>query len=587
MSSNEWNQPDPHDKSNDEVPELFCMLFGGNAAAAWAGAGERMLRWAAAFADWRRQRMETRSKSVVSRDKLAWHEVLGLVKKHPWELETSDVQVYVEHSLEGDMQPGTLSKRLTRLSKFYDHCQEHGLGNPNDTGFNPVKGITRPAYQRVANMRCLNVVEALALLSAIDREWSLLGKRDYAMFLMHLLTGLRSGEIRNLKRADLRKHAGGAQVRRQAGPDEVWVSLPGEVWDAIKEYLEAAGRWPGMGAGEIVFAPLKDALLQEPTGVAGDWASERPLSDRQCNYLLKKYARWAGLEGENITMHTLRNTATMLQVQAGCEGDAIQSFLGNKSTWGTQEYLRRLADYPPPPPGDPPQPTRDLNVPPPRGHQFRVKPGEQLALKHGFSAKSLPGAQVQAVIAEGIVGMDDEITGLRMLSRGLLAVQNQTETSEELAQLCSAYTIAADRLRVMIVAAGKMEEGTEQDDWAEAMLAMLDNFSLEMGEESNSQEIRELAADSDPDMALGNRRLTEEIASTRLVLRNTYQLAVESQTVKEQMRYTEIYGRGCFRLVRLLKSERLSQGSLADFLRKEIDAAILEVNQEWGINLPG
>ena len=63
-------------------------------------------------------------------------------------------------------------------------------------------------------------------------------------------------------------------------------------------------------------------------------------------------------------------------------------------------------------------------------------------------------------------------------------------------------------------------------------------------------------------------------------------LAIEPQTVKEQLRYTEVYGRGCIRLVKLLKSEGAAQGSLADFLRKEIEDTILEVNQEWDLDLP-
>ena len=109
MGSSERNQTDPQDTPNkaiDEVPELFGMLFEDNAAAAWASAGERMLRWAAAFDDWRCIRKRTRSKPVVCRDRLAWHEFLGLVKKPPWELDTSDVQAYVDHSLEGGMKPG-------------------------------------------------------------------------------------------------------------------------------------------------------------------------------------------------------------------------------------------------------------------------------------------------------------------------------------------------------------------------------------------------------------------------------------------------------------------------------------------------
>ena len=375
-------------------------------------------------------------------------------------------------------------------------------------------------------------------------------------------------------------------MQRRIGGEQRWVPLPAQAWDAIQDYLGDTGRWPRMGADEVVFAPLKYEAQHPRRGQAGDWAGDRPLSFSQCHKLLKKYARWAGLGGENVTMHTLRNTAAMLQMQAGGGAHAIQVFLGNKSSRATGEYLRRLVDSPPPPTGDPPQPTRDLSIPPPRGKVW-VKPGEQLGLLHGFSAKSLPADEVAAVLAEDIKGLDEEISGLRTLSRALLAKGKQVDTNDELVKLSAAYLMAADRQRVMIVAVGKMEGSTEGDDWPEALLAMLDNFAQEMGEEPVSQETREMAAESDPGMTLVCRRLTEEVATARLVLRNTYLLAIEPQTVKEQLRYTEVYGRGCIRLVRLLKSEGAAQGSLADFLRKEIEETILEVNREWDLDLPG
>jgi hypothetical protein len=81
--------------------------------------------------------------------------------------------------------------------------------------------------------------------------------------------------------------------------------------------------------------------------------------------------------------------------------------------------------------------------------------------------------------------------------------------------------------------------------------------------------------------------LVHQGASLRLVLRRAFALASEAHTVREQVRYTDIYGQGCVRLVRLLKAERAAQGRLADYLREEIDQAILEVNAEFGLDLGG
>ena len=566
------------------------MLFGEGAGAAWVTAGERMRRWAGAFDDWRQERRETHHKTAACNDKLAWGEFLGLVKKAPWEVDWRDVQVYVDHSLEEGMTPGTLTNRLTSLSKFYDFVQEKGMGSPTDAGddggFNPVKEIERPNVQYRKRMRYLSAEKARALMDAIDREWSLIGKRDYAMFLMHLVTGLQSGEIRHLRRDDLRAGEEGSEVRQQIGGEDHWATLPSAAWAAIQEYLQAAGRWAEIQAEEYIFAPIKNALLEEPSGKAEEWASERPISVNQCHSLLKKYASWAGLEAEKVTMHTLRHTAAMLQVEAGVDAAGLQAFLGNKSLDATKSYLRILAENAPQPAQNGEGPTRDLSVPPQRGPS-RAKPGEQRRLVHGFYTENLPDEEVQAVIAEGIIGMEEEIKGLRTLSRALRKKQSQVKAKKEVVQLGGAYMLAVDRLRVMITAEGNLEEFCEQDEYNEAVLTMLDNAAVAMGGEPILENVRQLVAASDPEMLVGARRLTEEIANARLVLRNLFPLAMEAETVKERVLYTELYGRGCIQLARMLKFEGAMQDQLGDFLRKEMDAAILEVNAEWGLDLGG
>ena len=94
-------------------------------------------------------------------------------------------------------------------------------------------------------------------------------------------------------------------------------------------------------------------------------------------------------------------------------------------------------------------------------------------------------------------------------------------------------------------------------------------------------------AERDPEMSAASARLTEEIASTRLVLRRLYNLAMETRDAEALMRYTEKYGQGCTRLARLLKAEKDMQGRAADMLMQEINELILELNREFGLDLGG
>ena len=134
-------------------------------------------------------------------------------------------------------------------------------------------------------------------------------------------------------------------------------------------------------------------------------------------------------------------------------------------------------------------------------------------------------------------------------------------------------------------------EPSEGDQWVHEMLAMIDNYVAqdpeEAGGERPSEEFWRMFAESDPEMSAASARLTEEIASTRLVLRRLYNLAMETRDAEALMRYTEKYGQGCTRLARLLKAEKDMQGRAADMLMQEINELILELNREFGLDLGG
>jgi hypothetical protein len=67
------------------------------------------------------------------------------------------------------------------------------------------------------------------------------------------------------------------------------------------------------------------------------------------------------------------------------------------------------------------------------------------------------------------------------------------------------------------------------------------------------------------------------------MLRNVLGPALQTQETPETIRLVEIYGRGCIRLVRMLKKEGSDQSRLERYLRQAIDKAIREVAREWGM----
>jgi len=84
-----------------------------------------------------------------------------------------------------------------------------------------------------------------------------------------------------------------------------------------------------------------------------------------------------------------------------------------------------------------------------------------------------------------------------------------------------------------------------------------------------------------PELRVAARRLVEEIAAMRYVLRRTFRLAMETRETPEYVRLVEIYGSGCTRLVRLLKMEENNNDRWESTFNEQVEQAIKEISAEW------
>jgi integrase len=114
------------------------------------------------------------------------------------------------------------------------------------------------------------------LLRAVDRQSSLVAKRDYAILLTLLLTGLNEAELRHLRWSQV--HVSSQPVRLEVDPGIPAKELPPPAWNAIRAYLQVSGRLAVMQPDDFIFAPLADPLLQPPTDLPEDWCRGRPPS---------------------------------------------------------------------------------------------------------------------------------------------------------------------------------------------------------------------------------------------------------------------------------------------------------------------
>ena len=165
--------------------------------------------------------------------------------------------------------------------------------------------------------------EVDALLAAPDaRTWS--GRRDHALLLTAVQTGMRLSEMTGLKRQDVTLGTG-AHVRVLGkGRKTRCIPLAEPTYAIVKDWLQE----PPKADNDIVFPNARGARLSAD-GVSYILAKQIEAACRTCPALRKK----------RVTFHQLRHTSAMEMLRAGFDGTMIALWLGHESPETTQIYL--------------------------------------------------------------------------------------------------------------------------------------------------------------------------------------------------------------------------------------------------------
>jgi site-specific recombinase XerD len=242
--------------------------------------------------------------------------------------------------VERGFRASTIRIQLMNLRRFYDFCARRGVDKETTGRENPFDQVVWPKIRSYEKPTYLKPADERKLLRTIQRDPSVIGQRDYALFLMLLSTGRPAGIVRKLKWRDLMVEGEQAwMVDKEADKRE---AIPGAVWKAIENWFMASGRLGTMKVEDFVFAPSRAPLVREAGNQAEDWVKDRPLSLDEVHYLLKLYASWAGLNTEMVTCHTLRNTAALRMLARGENIQSIQTSMGRKDAAETRKYLKKL-----------------------------------------------------------------------------------------------------------------------------------------------------------------------------------------------------------------------------------------------------
>ena len=158
------------------------------------------------------------------------------------------------------------------------------------------------------------------------------GKRDYALLLFFITTGMRRQEIIGLRGSDLELRKDDLVVRcRVKGGDYVGRAVNETlVREALLDYLASCGRMNALGSDRPLWT------RHDRAGQAG-----APLSSHSFAKNLKGYARTAGIE--KIHIHQTRHTFARIVSEETGSITETQDALGHKNLATTRVYIGRIA----------------------------------------------------------------------------------------------------------------------------------------------------------------------------------------------------------------------------------------------------
>jgi site-specific recombinase XerD len=162
----------------------------------------------------------------------------------------------------------------------------------------------------------LNPTDIEALLAAPDRLTHA-GRRDHALLLLAVRTGLRVSELVNLNRANVHLGTGAHVDCLGKGRKRRSTPLDKQTASVLKAWLDERGGKP------------EDPLFPARTSAR--------MSRDAVERLVAKHATAAGLKA--VTPHVLRHTAAMQLLHAGVDTTVIALWLGHEQAETTQIYL--------------------------------------------------------------------------------------------------------------------------------------------------------------------------------------------------------------------------------------------------------
>jgi site-specific recombinase XerD len=250
----------------------------------------------------------------------------GETKKAPATLALEDldaptISAFLDHLEQG--RGNTVRTRNARLAAVHSLFRFAALRHPEHAGvIERVLAIPPKRFDR-RDVSFLSDVEVGALLAAPDRS-TFLGRRDHALLLTAVQTGLRVTELVGLHVGDV-VFGTGAHVRCLGkGRKERATPLTSHTTEVLRSWLDERGG----SSSDPLFTTTQGRALSR-YGIAAIVERHVVTAEPSC----------ASLTSKTVSPHVLRHTAAMRLLHAGVDTMVIALWLGHEGVETTQMYV--------------------------------------------------------------------------------------------------------------------------------------------------------------------------------------------------------------------------------------------------------
>ncbi len=222
-----------------------------------------------------------------------------------------EINDFLNHLAEQGRSGVTRARKLAAIKEFFEF-----LVSSSVIPLSPAKDMNMPIREKKQRVY-LRPDEYIKLLSASGGN-----PRDYAILQLFLQTGIRVGELVELKTSDIDLGQKTMTILSGKGKKERIIDLEKRGLQALKSYLN-------------IRQTLEDGVTDDHLFL--NYQGEG-ISDRGVKKIIEKYSKLSGIQ-KKISCHSLRHTFGTYKAERGVSAFQLQQWLGHSSIQTSAIYV--------------------------------------------------------------------------------------------------------------------------------------------------------------------------------------------------------------------------------------------------------